>query len=163
MSIHESYNLNTNTNNISLNQNRFDFTDKFQEHINNIKQLGQINNTPITRWNQLYINSKIKKIKDENIRKQTIEKRENEMLTECTFQPQLTKIPKYLKYNGLLTYQSESTSHKEDNFTIPLMDQRTKLWMSKKADKLKLMKENENTKVLNECYFRPKIVCTNDI
>jgi hypothetical protein len=162
MSIHDSHNFNT-TNNNSLNQNRFDYSDKFQEHINNIKQLGQSHNQPITRWNQLYISSKIKKIKDENIRKQTMEKRENDMLSECTFQPQLTKTPKYLKYNGLLTYQSENTSNKEDNLTITLMDQRTKIWMNKKADKLKLIKENENYKALNECCFRPKIVCINNI
>ena len=71
----------------------------------------------------------------------------NTTLSECTFQPQLTKTPKYLKYNGLLTYQSENTSNKEENLTIPLMDQRTKIWMNKKADKLKLIKENEKDNI----------------
>ena len=146
MSAHESNILNQ-TNSVNTNPNRNEFTGDNRENDNNSKLKENI---PKGRWNQLYIKSQAKKVKDENLRKQAIEKRESEMLTECTFQPQLTKVPKYLKYNGLLTFQNA------DN--IPLIEQRNKAWLIKKTDKINHIKNYEITKSLNECYFKPKIV-----
>lgn len=135
MSVHES-NLNkTNSENGEQHKNEVDVKES----------------VPKGRWNQLYIKSKSKKVKEDNLRKQAIAKRELEMLNECTFQPQITKAPKYLKYNnGLLTFQNENNT--------PLLEQRTKAWLIKKEDKLNNLKNFENNKSLNECCFKPQIV-----
>ena len=148
MSVHESNILNQ-TNSVNTNPNNNELTEGNHDNDNdNNSKLKE--NFPKGRWNQLYIKSKAKKVKDENLRKQAIEKRESEMLTECTFQPQITKVPKYLKYNGLLTFQNENN--------IPLIEQRNKAWLIKKTDKINHIKNYEITKSLNECYFKPKIV-----
>ena len=79
MSVHETHSINSNS--ISMNQNRAEFLEKFQEKHNS--KLSE--NCNKGRWNSLYNQSKLRKMKEEEYRKKQIEKREKDLYSENTF------------------------------------------------------------------------------
>ena len=148
MSVHETQSVNSNS--ISMNQNRAEFLEKFQEKHNS--KLSE--NFNKGRWNSLYNQSKLRKMKEEEYRKKQIEKREKELYSECTFSPVLNKNSKYSKHNYLMTYQS---APEKNNYNYqPDITTRQNTWVQKKILHIEALKQNETNKELEQCFFKPE-------
>ena len=134
-----------------MNQNRAEFLEKFQEKHNNSKLYEH---SQKGRWNSLYNQSKLRKMKEDEYRKKQIEKREKELYSECTFSPVLNKNSKYTKNNYLMTYQS---APEKNNYNYqPDITMRQNTWAQKKILHIEALKQNETNKELEQCFFKPE-------
>ena len=152
----DNENQSVNSNSVSLNQNRAEFLEKFQEKYNNSKSYQ---NGKKGRWNYLYNQSKLRKMKEEEYRKKQIEKREKDLFAECTFNPILNKNTKYNNNKYLITYQGNSPDQNKSNSQyIPDISTRQNTWIQKKALRIEALKQFETNKELEECCFKPETV-----
>ena len=119
---------------IPLEKSRSEFIEKFNEK----------------RWNLLYNQGKVQKLKEETYRKQELEKRTKTEENECTFSPKL--ISKYKPKSKSKLYDNEN-----DNQIIDLLN-RQKNWLQQRDLHLEGFKEEINNKNTEECHFKPKIV-----
>ena len=149
MSVHDTQNVNSNS--ISLQRNRAEFLEKFQEKHNNSKLYEKMQNG---RWNSLYNQSKLRRMKEEEYRKKQLAKREKELYSECTFTPVLNKNSKYAKRNYLLTYQNSPEKNKS-NYQ-PDITERHSNWTQKKILRIEALKQSETNKELEQCCFIPQ-------
>lgn len=149
MSVHDTQNVNSNS--ISLQRNRAEFLEKFQEKHNNSKLYEKMQNG---RWNSLYNQSKLRRMKEEEYRKKQLAKREKELYSECTFTPVLNKNSKYAKHNYLLTYQNSPEKNKS-NYQ-PDITERHSNWTQRKILRIEALKQSETNKELEQCCFIPQ-------
>lgn len=149
MSVHDTQTVNSNS--ISLQRNRAEFLEKFQEKHNNSKLYKKSQNG---RWNSLYNQSKLRRMKEEEYRKKQLAKREKELYSECTFTPVLNKNSKYAKRNYLLTYQNSPEKNKS-NYQ-PDITERHSNWTQKKILRIEALKQSEMNKELEQCCFAPQ-------
>ena len=145
MSAHD--NGSENSQSCSINQNRVDFIEKFQEK----HSVSKSNLEETGRWNMLYNQSKLKKMKEEQYRQKELAKRNEEMLAECTFNPNI------YKNNYLATYQTENTvpSKRKD---LPDISIRNEAWADRKKMHLEKIKQSKNNLELEQCVFKPELV-----
>lgn len=134
----------------SLNQNREQFIEKFQGQHNTTKT-GQ--NMPKKRWDYLYTQSKLQKMKIDNERKNKLEEREKEIIAECTFSPKLNKNYNFRK--DIYNLQDPDDANKD---FVPNIAVRQSTWNEKKRKKIDDLKKTKNNKELEECYFAPETV-----
>ena len=127
------------------NQIRSEFIAKFLEKnkINidneNIKKIG--------RWDLLYHQGKIMKIKEDKYREEMLKKRNEKEFKECTFSP------KKFTYN-----KTENRIYKYKNNNIKNFIKRQNKWLEKRALSIEGIKERTNNKDTEECYFEPIMV-----
>ena len=127
------------------NQIRSEFIAKFLEKnkINidneNIKKIG--------RWDLLYHQGKIMKIKEDKYRAEMLKKRNEKEFKECTFSP------KKFTYN-----KTENRIYKYKNNNIKNFIKRQNKWLEKRALSIEGIKERTNNKDTEECYFEPIMV-----
>lgn len=103
------------------------------------------------RWEYLYSQSKIQKMKVDSVRQQKFKEKEQEMFAECTFAPKINKRNPFAKKDD------EEENSKENNH-IPSVIKRTSDWAKKRNKKIETLKLNRHDKDLDECVFEPEIV-----
>ena len=135
---------------MSNNKNTYILRSEFIEEFNKknkIKLNNQKNKKKKRRWELLYNQGKMMKIKGDKYREEILEKRNKKENKECTFSPK--------KFNKFII-QTESESGKNiDNFI-----NRQNKWLEKRSLSLEGMKEKKNNKDIEECYFEPLMVKT---
>ena len=130
------------------NKSRSEFIAKFQEKnkINidneNIKKKG--------RWDLLYHQGKIMKMKEDKYREEMLELRNKEEFKECTFSPK--------KYTYYKTENIENPIKNYKNNNIKNFIKRQNKWLEKRALSIEGLKERTNNKDTEECYFEPIMV-----
>ena len=136
---------------IPLEKSRSEFIEKFNERNRTFtKQSTSSSRNQNERWNLLYNQGKVQKLKEETYRKQELEKRIKTEENECTFSPKL--ISKYKPKSKSKLYDNEN-----DNQIIDLLN-RQKNWLQQRDLHLEGFKEEINNKNTEECHFKPKIV-----
>ena len=129
-------------------KSRSEFIAKFQEKnkINidneNIKKKG--------RWDLLYHQGKIMKMKEDKYREEMLELRNKEEFKECTVSPK--------KYTYYKTENRENPINKNKNNNIKNFIKRQNKWLEKRALSIEGLKERTNNKDTEECYFEPIMV-----
>ena len=127
------------------NQIRSEFIAKFLEK--NKINVGNENIKKIGRWDLLYHQGKIMKIKEDKYRAEMLKKRNEKEFKECTFSP------KKFTYN-----KTENRIYKYKNNNIKNFIKRQNKWLEKRALSIENIKEKTNNKYTEECYFEPIIV-----
>lgn len=154
---------NTNVVNVNLSSSN-------SNNVNSINMIYQNNSyKPKGRWNNLYLHSKLLKVKEDEYRKKQMAQREKDLMTECTFSPKL--IPnKYQNSNYLMVSQEQQND--KNNLTTSNYNQgglnqtqnindvqiRQINFVQRKAIKLEKLKQNRANKELEECSFMPETV-----
>ena len=134
---------------IPTDKSRSEFIEKFNKRNNSLNKRTTESNLN-DRWNLLYNQGKVQKLKAETYRKQELEKRTKTEENECTFSPKL--ISKYKPKSKSKLYDNEN-----DNQIIDLLN-RQKNWLQQRDLHLEGFKEEINNKNTEECHFKPKIV-----
>ena len=136
---------------IPLEKSRSEFIEKFNERNRTFtRQSTSSSGNQNERWNLLYNQGKVQKLKEETYRKQELEKRTKTEESECTFSPKL--ISKYKSKSKSKLYNNEN-----ENQIIDLLN-RQQNWLLLRDLHLEGFKEEMNNKNTEECHFKPKIV-----
>lgn len=136
---------------IPLEKSRSEFIEKFNEKNRTItRQSTSSSSNQNERWNLLYNQGKVQKLKEETFRKQELEKRTKTEESECTFSPKL--ISKYKSKSKPKLYDNDN-----DNQINNLLN-RQQNWLLQRDLHLEGFKEEMNNKDSEECHFKPKIV-----
>ena len=132
---------------IPLEKSRSEFIEKFNERNRTFtRQSTSSSGNQNERWNLLYNQGKVQKLKEETYRKQELEKRTKTEESECTFSPKF--ISKY-KY--------KENSKNKNNESLDLLNRQNN-WLQQRDLHLEGFKEEMNYKNIKECHFKPKIV-----
>lgn len=151
--VYEDNNRNISLKNSSLNKNREEFIEKFQSHHSSNKVTQQ--DIPRKRWDCLYTQSKLQRMKIDNARSKKMEEKERQFYTECTFSPKLNKNYPL----GKLFYNTPEGNEKEkENMSYPDIVQRMSTWAKRKNKKIEKMKKTKTKKEFEECNFSPETV-----
>ena len=130
---------------IPTDKSRSEFIEKFNKRNNSLNKRTTESNLN-DRWNLLYNQGKVQKLKAETYRKQELEKRTKTEESECTFSPKF--ISKY-KY--------KENSKNKNNESLDLLNRQNN-WLQQRDLHLEGFKEEMNYKNIKECHFEPKIV-----
>jgi len=100
------------------------------------------------RWEELYkLNEKILKVKEARTRE--LEKKQNQMEEECTFQPNLLPSSKKIIQEH---FGSVKPQDNPDEFY-----ERKKEWKDRRSERIKALKEQEIVRESQKCTFKPQI------
>lgn len=137
----------------SLNEER----NKLIESMSKKNATGnKADNAPKKRWDYLYSQSYLQKEKIEKIKKQNSEKKEKELLEECTFSPKINKNIMFLKNDKSREIVNESST---DPFSyVKVMEKRQLEIEERRSKKMKEIQKNKNNKEIEECCFNPELV-----
>lgn len=135
-----------------LNQNREEFLEKFQGKRTNKEKHEHI--PPKKRWDYLYSQSKLQRMKFDGKRQKKIKEKETEIFAECTFAPKINKNKlsnkETIGRKDLLTQELENAP---DSYA-----RKQNAWAQKRKEKIETMKKNKTNKEFDECFFTPAIV-----
>ncbi len=128
---------------------------EFIQEFNNKKQLEKISNKNERkengRWNSLYIQSKMRKTKEEKYREEMLKNRNKTEQIECTFSPQ-----KFNNYK-MKTEENDENGEKEENKNIyknlHSFMKRQEKWLQKRAKEIEGIKEKKIIKMLKNVYL----------
>ena len=130
-------------------KSRSEFIAKFQEK-NNINLDNEIIKQK-GRWDLLYHQGKIMKMKGDKFREEMLELRNEKEFKECTFSPK--KFTYYKTENKENPIDKYNKNNNINNFI-----KRQNKWLQKRALSIEGIKERTNNKDTEECYFEPIMV-----
>lgn len=145
---------NLSSNSIVLNtQNRSEFIDRFKQNHNERRNEHNSINYHQNRWDYLHDLNKLQQLKLEEQRQKIYNERETNIFTECTFTPKLNKSVNY--YGGSIPTSNNNRLETEP-YSGGLLN-RQETWNQKKFLHIETLKQNKNTKELDQCFFRPEV------